>query len=346
MAGHKNKKPPAASGPSRAGIAKSERLDYADISACLEDFRAFILASYGLDLLGGLRADGEFHGVATMEDKHGAKPFRYCVHLDDPQNVFFTDLKRGIQGTWYPEGREPLAPAEREQRRREFEVRRVQREAEIQVRHTQAAERARALWRRSLPASPGHPYLVRKGVGVHGVRYLPVWERRVYDDAGAFERVRVEGVLLVPMRDESGMLWNVQAIFPEPCPALGRDKDFPPGGRKKGLLHWIGQRTETVCFAEGYATGASIHEATGYRAVVCFDAGNLPAVAEIVRGLMPTARIVVCADNDEPDKNGRRAGQQKAEEAAALVDGFVALAPVEGADFNDYAAMLKAGHHG
>ena len=260
--------------------------------------------------------------------------------------VLLSSVKRGFSGAWYPEGREPLDPAERERRRREFEARRVQRDAETLARHTKAAARARALWRRSLPASPGHPYLARKGVGVHGIRYLPAWERRVYQDGGDFETVKVEGVLLVPMKDEAGALWNVQAIFPESCPVLGRDKDFLPGGRKRGLFHWIGERTETICLAEGYATAASIHEATGYRVVVCFDAGNLPVVAETVRGMLHTARIVICADNDAPDKNGRRAGQEKAEEAAARVDGFVALAPVEGKDFNDYAAMLKAVGHG
>lgn len=69
-------------------------------------------------------------------------------------------------------------------------------------------------------------------------------------------------------------------------------------------------------------------------------------MVQAVRGLLPTARIVICADNDEPDKNGRRAGPEKAEEAAARVDGFVALAPVEGADFNDYALMLRECGHG
>jgi len=331
--------------PSAGGVPKhsKDNRQYIDIATHLEEFRAYISSAYGLALVGNLKADECFHGIATEEDKHGAKPFRYCVHLDDPQNVYFIDLKRDISGTWFSEGCAPLAPAEREQRRREFEAQRVQREAEILARHTKAAERARAMWHRSLPACPSHPYLSRKGVDVHGIRYLPIWQRRVYDEAGNFETVKVEGVLLIPMRDETGILWNAQAIFPKTCPALGRDKDFLPGGRKKGLFHWIGRRTDTVCLAEGYATGATIHEATGYRVVVCFDAGNMPVVAEIVRGLLPAARIVVCADNDEPDKNGRRAGQEKAEEAAALVGGYVALPPVEGADFNDFAQMLKAG---
>lgn len=95
--------------------------------------------------------------------------------------------------------------------------------------------------------------------------------------------------------------------------------------------------------AEGYATAASIFEATGQRVLVCFSAGNLPAVALAVRAAMPDVQIVVCADNDLPDKNGRRAGIDKVEEAAALVGGIVAMPPIKG---NDYAAILKTSNKG
>ena len=97
--------------------------------------------------------------------------------------------------------------------------------------------------------------------------------------------------------------------------------------------------------AEGYATAASVFEATDQRVLVCLSAGNLPAVAA-VRAAMPDVQIIVCADNDLPDKNGRRPGIDKAEEAAALVGGIVAMPPIKGADFNDYAAILKTSNKG
>jgi len=51
-----------------------------------------------------------------------------------------------------------------------------------------------------------------------------------------------------------------------------------------------------VC--EGYATGATIHEATGLAVIVAFDAGNLLPVARFFREKKPDWLIVIAADND------------------------------------------------
>jgi len=51
---------------------------------------------------------------------------------------------------------------------------------------------------------------------------------------------------------------------------------------------------------EGLATGLSIRAAINKRfpVFVAFDAGNLGAVAEIVRAQFPASPILVCADDD------------------------------------------------
>jgi putative DNA primase/helicase len=50
--------------------------------------------------------------------------------------------------------------------------------------------------------------------------------------------------------------------------------------------------------SEGWATGATLHEATGLPVVVAFNAGNLLLVAKLIRREYPAARLVICADND------------------------------------------------
>lgn len=60
------------------------------------------------------------------------------------------------------------------------------------------------------------------------------------------------------------------------------------GGRKQGLFHLLGalpaahtnDMAAVVLMAEGYATAATLHMATGHPVAVAFDAGNLTPVAK------------------------------------------------------------------
>ena len=200
-------------------------------------------------------------------------------------------------------------------------------QAERNTRQREAAKEAARQW--ALASEAGEsPYLVRKGVRGHGVRYGP----------GA--------VLLVPMCDAAGELWNVQSIKPAKPSDGGPDKLFLKGGKKTGLMHWCGVPNDApaLLVAEGYATAASLHEATGLPVCVAFDAGNLAHVVRALRGRYRGARVLVCGDDDRATeaRTGRNPGREKATEAAKLVHGvpvFPAGLP-EGpmSDFNDMHA--------
>ena len=91
-----------------------------------------------------------------------------------------------------------------------------------------------------------------------------------------------------------------------------------------------------MCICEGYATAASIHEATGYAVGAAFSAGNLLPVAKALRNKYPNVQLIICSD---ADKN--RVGETKARKAATAVGGIVVL-PTFGpdqssglTDFND-----------
>ena len=219
-----------------------------------------------------------------------------------------------------PEQRETQAQARTDRAERD------QREqAERDETHRHAAAEAVRLWGEA--AIDGEsPYLLRKGVQGYGVRYAP------------------GGWLLVPMRDASGELWNVQRIAPAK-PADGPDKLFLKGGRKSELLHWCGEpaNAPALLMAEGYATAASIHEATGRPVAAAFDAGNLVHVARALRKQHPAALMVLCADDDRDTKRktGKNPGRDKASEVAKAVRGVVvvpASLPEGGSDFNDMHA--------
>lgn len=188
--------------------------------------------------------------------------------------------------------------------------------------HRQAASDAATVWEQGSETGTS-AYLVRKGVQPYGVRF------------GA------AGWLLVPVRDAAGELWNVQRIASEK-PTSGPDKLFLKGGRKSGLWHLCGDPVGAgvLLIAEGYATAASLHEATGRPVAVAFDAGNLAHVAKALHQQYPAALLVLCGDDDVQTfaQKGHNPGRDKATAAAKAVQGiavFPEQLPEGGSDFND-----------
>ena len=233
-------------------------------------------------------------------------------------------------------GQAPAAPtaAELAERERQRIERQRQEQARIDVGHATAADQAAAQWQ-DASESGASPYLVRKGVQPHGVRFA----------AG--------GVLLVPLRDGAGKLWNVQRIAPVKPQDGAPEKLFLKGGRKSGLWHQVGELASGVdatdpavlLIAEGYATAATLHEATGYPVAVAFDAGNMQHVARALRKLYPSALLVLCGDDDQATEvqTGTNPGRVKATAAAQAVRGLSVFPdglPDGGSDFNDLAVHL------
>lgn len=140
--------------------------------------------------------------------------------------------------------------------------------------------------------------------------------------------------LAVPVRDMEGNLWNLQKIYDDGT------KLFLKGGRKQGCFHVLGNLADgdRLYFCEGYATGASVHMATGRTVVVCFDAGNLAPVIASFRAAYPAKPFVIAADDDAHKEVNT--GKLKAESAAAKY-GCAVVLPVfrnmssKLSDFND-----------
>ena len=101
---------------------------------------------------------------------------------------------------------------------------------------------------------------------------------------------------------------------------------------------WIGEpkNAPVLLLCEGFATACSLHQATGYPVCVCFSAGNLKPVAEMVRksAFTSSARLLICGDDDTQTEVNP--GRTKATEAAQAVAAGVVF-PVSGGDFNDMA---------
>jgi len=160
--------------------------------------------------------------------------------------------------------------------------------------HLTTQRKALRMWTTSRPANPDHPYLLKKRIRPNQAR-------------------QIRKSLLIPLQDASGVLWNLQFIFPDGT------KRFLRGGKVKGLFSVIGGRdkADRIFIGEGFATMATVHELTGRNSVVAFSAGNLPAVASAIRKAFPKAEIVLVADADE-------AGERYSEQAARAISGSIA----------------------
>ena len=167
-----------------------------------------------------------------------------------------------------------------------------------------AQRTANTVWnsRNTRPADAAFPYLQNKGIA----------------DPAVLSHVRINTYngkeqLVIPMYDRPNQIVNRQAID------ANGGKFFLPGGEVSGAYGKIAAPnadwTGGVYLAEGFATAASIHMATGKPVVIAFNAGNLPKVAAKMAQMLPeNTPIYIAADND-----ASQTGIKKAAEAAQVL---------------------------
>lgn len=262
-------------------------------------------ANAGLDIPDNINIDGNIHRYSTS-GKRGDDAGWY---------VFFDDkVVCGSLGCWRDNisvnfkqdiGRQ-LSPVEQMAITRRMSEAKERRQSEQKRKHERAADTVEKIWEQAGNASNEHPYLSRKHVSNHGLR------------------ITGDGRLIIPMYNQDGELASLQYI-----PSEGK-KRFHSGGEVKGCFYSIGSKEDTVYIAEGYATAASIHEATGQKVYVAFSANNIKELAPFVRD-NHQGPVCVVGDNDESG-----VGQSAAQEAAYSINARVVIPPELG-DANDYA---------
>lgn len=189
--------------------------------------------------------------------------------------------------------------------------------ASVPIRADETARRAARIWSRACPALDDHAYLTRKQVA-------PL-------------RLRMDASrrLVVPLQDIDGQIQTVEFITVEGA------KRYLAGGTKKG--HFAVVSTEPgplrkplgpLLICEGWATGASLHIATGHTVIAAMDAANLVPVAQALRARFPEADLVIVADNDVKPNTLANPGVEAARKAARLLEARLAIPPAPG-DAND-----------
>lgn len=198
------------------------------------------------------------------------------------------------------------------------------------------AKWAGAVWAQSSLCTE-HEYPKRKQIQIHGLRVLESTEglqlagldnidafRSLADKAAGSSKkmedmlgramtlaelncwrlLQAVGALVVPMHDKGGQVCGVQFVYPKGHPRkqkIERDKEFWPSGMSMGgSFGLVGplRRHGVLLVTEGYATAASLHEATGLTVAYAFSANNLAKAGRELRKAAPRVRLLFCADDD------------------------------------------------
>lgn len=269
---------------------------------------------------------GEICRFDVEGSKRGSKSGWARLYTDFPPSGSFGCYSRNIKKTWTVKLERALTEEEKAELAKRQAADRQRRKREQEEREREAASRAKTLWERAKPASPDHAYLTRK-------RIKPGPARTIH------------GAVVLPVHRDRKLV-GLQFI------AADGNKRFMKGTPKAGGYTLIGSKpdpTGVVVVCEGFATGASINEATGLPVVVAFDSGNLKPVCEGLRAALGVAaKIIVAADDDRWKPEHGNVGITKAAEAASACQGEVRRPMFrpgfEGqpTDFNDLAVMYGA----
>jgi antirestriction protein ArdC/phage/plasmid primase-like uncharacterized protein/predicted RNA methylase len=292
-----------------------------------QEYAAALIAA-GLRLEGLPLMDGKLHRVPVEGDRAGAKSGAYRAFTDGRPAGMIQNWKTGLKTKWVSSSKDELSPEERTNLLAEAALKRIERQKEIERVQEQKAVECAARLSKLREASSEHPYLARKGVDSYGLY------------------VNDHGDLVVPLQDVDGKVWSLQRI------KENGEKPFEKNARKQGCFHLIGElrEAEQILIAEGYATAASVYQATGRPVVVAMDSGNLIHVAKALHEAYPEKGITILGDDDRhlPKRQPPlpNAGREKALEAAREVEGNAIfptfLQSENGAEFTDFNDLARA----
>jgi len=230
---------------------------------------------------------GQFTWCPVIGDRQ-ARGWYSLIRVDSGAGEVTLHGRCGIEGpttssAWNLDApRHTLNALQRESLRRALTDARRHAERMIALRSNRIARAAARVWA-GLDREGDAAYLKRRGVGTFGLRFD--------SDQAA----------VVPLVDPAGQVRRLQFLRSDECAARRHrphEEYWPPGAALDGQFHLIGQPDAVLLLAKDYATAATLHMATGLPVAAAFDASNLIPAARALAKRYPSARILVCADDD------------------------------------------------
>ncbi|HAV1785656.1 TPA: hypothetical protein JG909_004322 [Enterobacter hormaechei subsp. steigerwaltii] len=260
----------------------------------LED-AGFILPDNGLPEM-----DGKRHRVATEGDKPGTKSGIYQGYLDGRPAGWYQN-HRSSEGkvNWTSTGTYQYDPVEAIKQRALAAQKRWDREIKAHDDYARIAKTLSSQWSKMPDAPDTHAYLARKGVTASAGVKLDKYDN-----------------LVIPLRNTDSELRSLQYIKPDGT------KNLKKGAEKTGNYFVVGGELNPqvpLLYAEGYATAASLHQATGMPVIMTVDAGNMVTVSRKLSELYPDSAHIILGEDDFTKDDNK--GLNKAREAAEAIGG-------------------------
>jgi len=278
------------------------------------DYLQNIMMKFGITSSIEITYDGEIQRFRNTDDKNKNS---WYVAFDHGE------FQSGAFGCWKLDVNETFCSIEQNQLTTEQKQQYIAKQEEQKliasqekIKQQQCVQKAvnKRLYKASTTNISIHPYLVDKKVMSYGL-----CQEKEY--------------LLVPISNADDEIVNLQTI------SHTGEKRFTKGGRVTGCFLLLGKPKEVLILCEGYATGASIYEATCTSVAVCFNSSNIKEVGKELSSKFPNAKVVIAGDDDH--RNERNIGRIKAVEAAKHIGAtttfpkFDIAHEVDCTDFND-----------
>lgn len=286
--------------------------------------------------------DGKLHRVSVDGDKGNQKSGAYVGYLNGHPAGFIQNYKTGYKENWKSSASNQNNRDQQTAILNAIEANKAQkqqREEELHRAYLQTATKLENEFNEAKWANTKNPYLQSKGF-----------------NKNFYLKQDKHGNLLIPLRDIEGKYWATQRIFTNGDKMIGalrtqeeKQQNITYPAKKQGNFFLFGAKNlsnvKEVFICEGFATAASVYEATKKPTIMGIDAGNLEVVITNIKQKYPQTKIAIAGDNDikKELENGSNVGkttalaiQEKYPDIKVVLPQFTKEEAQKGlSDFND-----------
>lgn len=239
-----------------------------------------------------LRMDGSMHRIPLNSSIKGKKDAAYTIHNDTSIAGWVKNWATNEKENFVINNGLDYSPEQQEKVLIQSKELSEKREQEREQLHLKTAAKLENEYNNARWSYNEHPYLKAKGL-----------------DKNYYTKQDQRGNLLIPLKDINGKLWTTQRIFSNGTKTNGvirtaeeKAANIEYSAKKQGCFFTVGakdiSKVDPIIVTEGFATAASVFEATKIPTIAAVDAGNIDHVLKAIKEKYPNKEIIIAGDND------------------------------------------------